>query len=115
MPEWRELCASRKPGGLISKARSSLTGDKRRPHRAGMIATMLSALVCTLLIGQQATPPPVAPMIEIATSVTHHSINLPSGSVTYTATAAQLPLKSDTGEVECRMFYVAYSKDGADP
>lgn len=32
----------------------------------------------------------------------------------YTATAAQIPLRSDSGEVECKMFYVAYTKDGAD-
>jgi carboxypeptidase C (cathepsin A) len=60
----------------------------------------------------QTTPP--APMIEVRTSVTHHTISLPGGPVTYTATAEQIPLRSDTGEVECRMFCVSYSKDGAD-
>jgi carboxypeptidase C (cathepsin A) len=57
---------------------------------------------------------PAAPMIEVATSVTHHTINLPSGAVAYTATAEQLPLRSDTGEIECRMFSVTYAKDDAD-
>lgn len=55
-----------------------------------------------------------APMIEIAPSVTHHTLNLPSGAVAYTATAAQLPLRNDAGEVECRMFSVTYAKDGAE-
>lgn len=55
----------------------------------------------------------IAPMIEIPTSITHHSINLPSGSVSYNATAMQIPLRSDTGEVECRMFCVSYTKDGS--
>ncbi len=54
---------------------------------------------------------PVAPIIEVPTSVTHHSIDLPSGSINYTATAEQIPLKSDTGELECRMFAVSYTKD----
>ncbi|MBS1702058.1 MAG: peptidase S10 [Armatimonadetes bacterium] len=52
--------------------------------------------------------------IEIPTSVTHHTISLPSGSLKYTATAAQIPLRNDSGEVECRMFYVAYTKDDED-
>ncbi|HXH60094.1 MAG TPA: hypothetical protein VNI20_01915 [Fimbriimonadaceae bacterium] len=55
------------------------------------------------------------PFFEIADSVTKHSINLPSGPLDYTATAAQIPLRNSNGDVECRMFYVAYTKDGADP
>jgi len=53
-------------------------------------------------------------MIEIPPSVTHHTLNLPSGPVEYTATAAQIPLKNETGETECRMFSVTYAKDGAE-
>lgn len=53
------------------------------------------------------------PMPEMAASVTHHSINLPSGPLAYTARAAQIPITDDSGTVECRMFYVAYTKDGA--
>lgn len=65
----------------------------------------------------QAAPaesPTPNPMVEIRPSITHHSITLPSGPLAYTATAAQIPLRNENGEVECRMFYVAYSKDGAD-
>lgn len=51
--------------------------------------------------------------IEIPTSVTKHSVDLPTGKVDYTATAAQLPIRSAEGEVECRMFYVYYAKDNA--
>lgn len=59
----------------------------------------------------QAQPPNTSSII--APSTTKKTINLPSGQLSYTAHAAQLPLKSDSGEVECRMFYVYYSKDGA--
>lgn len=52
-------------------------------------------------------------MIEIPSSTTHHTVSLPSGTVSYSAIAAQVPLKSDTGEVECRMFCVSYLKDDA--
>ncbi|HWD38235.1 MAG TPA: hypothetical protein VG944_05250 [Fimbriimonas sp.] len=64
--------------------------------------------------GQNPQQPP-APMIEIAKSETHHTISLPSGPLSYTATAEQIPLRSDTGEIECRMFSVTYAKDGAAP
>lgn len=55
-----------------------------------------------------------APTYEVKTSVTKHSINLPTGPLAYTATAGQVPLRNEKGEVECRMFYVAYTKDGAE-
>lgn len=53
-------------------------------------------------------------MIEVPPSTTRHSIDLPSGPVAYSAVAAQVPLKNETGEVECRMFCVSYLKDGSD-
>ena len=55
-----------------------------------------------------------APMIEVPASTTHHTISLASGSVSYSAIAAQVPLKNENGEVECRMFCVSYLKEEAD-
>lgn len=52
-------------------------------------------------------------MAEIPASTTKHTISLPSGSLSYTAVAAQVPLKNDAGDVECRMFSVSYLKDDA--
>ncbi|MEI8281833.1 MAG: peptidase S10, partial [Armatimonadota bacterium] len=66
-------------------------------------------LVPGVVFAQEVKPPNQ----ELTKSVTKHSIVLPSGKVDYTATAAQIPLRNETGEVECRMFYVAYEKDGA--
>lgn len=60
---------------------------------------------------ESAGGPTPSPMIEIPTVATHHTINLPSGSIAYTATAGQIPLRNENNEVECRMFYVAYTKD----
>ena len=73
------------------------------------------ALVPTVIFAQEAPKGAAAtptPNQEITASVTKHSINLPSGKLDYTATAAQVPLRNETGEVECRMFYVAYEKEG---
>ena len=96
----------------------------RMPH-----ALICSILLATVLQGPTQGPPPggggrrpgmaaadgqpteATPSIEIQSSVTHHT--LPSG-LAYTATAAQIPIRNEAGDVECRMFYVSYAKDGAD-
>lgn len=41
--------------------------------------------------------------------VTHHTLNLSSGALNYTATAAFLPLKSETGDTEARVFHMFYA------
>jgi carboxypeptidase C (cathepsin A) len=51
--------------------------------------------------------------LKIESSTTKWTANLPSGSLAYTVQAAQLPLRNDDGDEECRMFYAAYTKDGA--
>ena len=51
---------------------------------------------------------------DIPTSVTKHSMTLKGQKFDYSVTAAQLPLRNAEGEVEVKMFYAAYTKDGAD-
>lgn len=51
----------------------------------------------------------------MTSSVTKHTLTLNGAPLAYTATAAQIPIRNEAGEVECRMFYAAYTKDGADP
>jgi carboxypeptidase C (cathepsin A) len=49
-----------------------------------------------------------------APSVTHHTLK-GSGDFRYTATAAMMPIKNEqSGETEGNIFYVSYTKDGAD-
>lgn len=50
--------------------------------------------------------------IVIPNGSAKRTIQLPTGEVRYTATWGQIPIRSDAGETECRMFYVAYTKDG---
>jgi hypothetical protein len=73
----------------------------------------LLALIPAFVFAQDAAKAAAPANQEITKSVTQHSITLPSGRVDYTATAAQIPLRNPEGEVECRMFYVAYEKDGS--
>src|SRR6185312_629969 len=61
--------------------------------------------------GKPGAPPPEpkkeAP--EQPPVVTHHEIHVGGKLLRYTATAGMMPLKNnDTGEVEARIFYIAY-------
>ena len=78
-----------------------------------MSLPLLAAVTAVLLAQTPTTPPP--PTYEIPTAVTHHVLDVTSGHFNYTATAEQIALKNDEGTVECRMFCVGYTKDGADP
>jgi carboxypeptidase C (cathepsin A) len=56
----------------------------------------------------------VIAMTEAAPTVSHHSVNVRGQSIAYTATAGMLPIRNkETNSVEGGMYYVAYTKDGA--
>ena len=59
--------------------------------------------------GQRRGPAP-----EEKTSVTHHSARIGRQQINYTATAATYVIRADDGSPKATMFYVAYTKDGAD-
>jgi carboxypeptidase C (cathepsin A) len=74
--------------------------------------------------GQQAATPaagaesaagPARPAPREETVVTHHTAMVGGQSITYTATAGTYVIKDDAGNPKASMFYVAYTKDGADP
>lgn len=48
-------------------------------------------------------------------AVTHHSATLGGHKINYTARAGTLVLRNDDGKPTARMFYVAYTQDGANP
>jgi carboxypeptidase C (cathepsin A) len=50
-------------------------------------------------------------MTEEAPVVTHHEI----GDLKYTVTTGRMPLRNDEGEIVAQVFYMAYTKDGAEP
>ena len=45
---------------------------------------------------------------------TKHSISIHGQKIAYTATAGYIPIRNTDGEIQGRMFFVAYSKDGAE-
>ena len=60
-----------------------------------------------------ASPPPVPAVMP--DSVTQGSLTLGSRSLSYTAHAGTIALQNQQGQVNCRMFFTAFTLDGASP
>src|SRR4051812_44629068 len=54
-----------------------------------------------------------SPVPEETPVVTHHEINVGGKSLKYTATVGMMPIKNREGETEARIFFMAYTLDGA--
>jgi carboxypeptidase C (cathepsin A) len=77
---------------------------------------LLTLLAATLLgagPAPNATPP--APAGYTPDAVTKHSLTLGGKIYPYTARAGTIALQDDKGDVNCRMFYTAFTLDGVDP
>ncbi len=60
--------------------------------------------------GPQSTPPPQ--VVQPGPSVTQHTIRVGGRMLNYTATAAVMPMKEDSGKLLANMFYIAYTLNG---
>ena len=86
----------------------------RNKHSATLQPLLRRALLILLLI--VATPVAAATPDEPAESITHPQFTVGGQSVAfYRATAATLALNDDSGERQAGIFYVAYTRDGANP
>ncbi|MGA8575170.1 MAG: hypothetical protein WB609_05690 [Candidatus Cybelea sp.] len=77
---------------------------------------LICAFAAAILIG--AAPPPAAketPGPIAHDAVTQHTITLGGKIYPYTARAGTIALEDEKGETNCRMFYTAFTADGADP
>ncbi len=63
----------------------------------------------------KAEPPKAKTAADEEPVVTHHRIRLGGAELAYTATAGLMPIKDDKGETEARIFFMAYTRDGAGP
>ena len=84
----------------------------------------MSVALLALVLGFQAPArpdsvkpaPATAGMVEEKPIQTHHSITIGKApnarTLTYTVTTGRLPLRSDKGEIEGQVFYMAYTLDG---
>ncbi len=85
-----------------------------------LVSGLLCAFLSVSLVAQAAAPkkpaphPAATPIAEEHAVVTHHQITVGGHTISYTATAGNLILKTDKGAPEASVFYVAYTEDGAD-
>jgi carboxypeptidase C (cathepsin A) len=73
----------------------------------------------------QQTPPPASPAPnareeyfgpnEEKVSSTPHIAHIDGKEIKYTATVGTIPIRLDNNQIQARMFFVAYTKDGEDP
>src|SRR5260370_24442417 len=65
--------------------------------------------------GEQARPAAEAPkpLVEEKPVVTRHELRTGARTPNDTASAGMMPIKSQQGEIEANLFYVAYTLDGA--
>jgi carboxypeptidase C (cathepsin A) len=78
---------------------------------------LLAALLAAALLGAAPAHPSPAPSPppNAVDAVTKHTITLGGKAYPYTARAGAIALENDKGEATCRMFYTAFTLDGADP
>jgi carboxypeptidase C (cathepsin A) len=76
-------------------------------------ATVAPALADSPKSGPPAAPP--APSAMAPDSVTHQTITLDGKVYPYTARAGTITLQNEEGQPTLRMFFTAFSLDGADP
>jgi len=76
------------------------------------------ALLAASLIGAAPTPaavPPAGANAVTPDAVTKQTITLGGKVIPYTARAGTIALQDAKGDVNCRMFYTAFTADGVDP
>jgi len=84
-------------------------------NKRGPIMQPLMRRGLLLLLLFLAVPVAAATPDEPADSITHHQFTVAGQSVAFTATAATLALTNDKNERQAGIFYVAYTRDGANP
>ncbi len=73
---------------------------------------MIATIAIALLLAQQPAAEAPKPLAEETPVVTKHELRLNGKTLNYTATAGMMPIKSQQGQLEANLFYVAYKLDG---
>ena len=96
-------------------ANSELVAAARANYRPAGAAQSTPAASPGARAGASPTPPTEkdAAMTDSPPVVTHHEIRVGARSLRYTVTTGVMPLKNAAGETEARVFYMAYTADGA--
>jgi carboxypeptidase C (cathepsin A) len=105
--------------GLLVVCASTATAQRGRgaPPTTGQTQNTTDTVVTRRTeASQTAATRDIAKLAETAPVETHHTITVRGQSITYTARAGMLPMRNEqTDVIEGGMYYVAYTKDGANP
>lgn len=86
---------------------------------SSLLALLLLPLPLAPVAGQaradSVRPAPPAPLADETPVVTQHEVRVGGRVLRYTATTGTLPLKDETGKTEARIFFIAYTLNGAQP
>ncbi|MGC1380052.1 MAG: hypothetical protein WA814_03375 [Candidatus Baltobacteraceae bacterium] len=87
------------------------------PRSISKLPRMLTVavLACAFVLPGRASAKAPSVPAAIPDAVTHHTIVLGGRTLAYTARAGTLTLHNDSGQAAARVFYTAYTLDGADP
>jgi carboxypeptidase C (cathepsin A) len=85
-----------------------------------LIAAVLIAATSTLASAQDAPPEKKEPEKKAETArdqivTTQHSVRIGAETISYTARAGTIVIKDEEGTPRASMFFISYTKDGADP
>lgn len=116
------MSVTEKQGFLMRAAHARFT----LRARALLSAATLSAALTVPALADAPPPAPHAPAADKpaftgeaallpADAVTHHTLTADGKKLPYTARAGTLTLRNEKGEPSARIFFVAYTLDGADP
>ncbi len=113
---------SRKTGRMLLFCRSHSL--QTEPNMRIAILTSLLLCLAIISLGQtpspspaaspSATPKPLDAKMDEAPIVAHHTVRVGGRTIAYTTTTGFMPIKNAvSGDVEARMFYMAYTMDNA--
>ena len=95
-------------GGAITAASGQKPGGA--PESAGAVTP--AATPASTAPATPAPATPATPAAEEAPIVTHHEVHSGNRTLRYTATVGRMPIKSEKGDLDASIFYVAYTLDG---
>ena len=101
-------------GGLVAAGGAITAASGQKPGGAAESAGAATP-AATPAVTAPATPAPATPATpaaEEAPIVTHHEVHSGNRTLRYTATVGRMPIKSEKGDLDASIFYVAYTLDG---
>ena len=113
--KWAPACTANRPATSDSRRRRGASPlgwwRKPRPTRPSGSAPLAALLLCSAAVAGEDKKKEA---IEDRVSETKHSVTIGGKSIRYTARTGTLVLREENGDPKAELFYIAYTKDGAE-